>query len=634
MQMGAPWSHSRDTSLKRRGRRSLLALLVVSVMSGTLALTMSPASAALDRSLVDRPDDLTGNQVHIMYVLASDSPDRSLDTNGVIEHSVESFDGWLRARTQNRGLRLDTYQGSLDVTFVRLSLTEAQLNSYGLFLVSHIESELINRGLVTANKVYGVYYDGVSTASCGGGAWPPELVGSVGAIYVRGQIPGYVPCDTQGFAGMGEQPRYLDVALLHELMHTLGFVARCAPHQAAAGVSDDPNDLMWSGTGNWMPGGTINATLDTGNDDYFGHHNVGCLDLTYSPYLTGSATPSGYLAVNPTRLVDTRIGLGVPAGRVRGGSVTRVQTAGSAAVALNLTVTNAAGSGYLTAFPCDGPIPTASNLNFTPGQTIANTTVSKTGLGGAVCIYSSALTDLIVDINGLFTGSAYTPVSPRRLLDTRSQGGAVADGSVTVVPTTADGGSSAVTVNVTVTNPTDNGYVTSYPCGTTPPNASNLNFTRGQTIANLAITKIGAGGAICIFSSVATDLIVDFNGSFASGSGYSPVDPTRVVDTRAGTGAVLAQLAAGTTISVPIASRLPGSSAATVNLTVTNTHGGGYLTAFPCGTSLPNASNLNFGEGQTIANLSITKVGADGAICIFTSATTDLVVDLNGGFGG
>jgi hypothetical protein len=113
-------------------------------------------------------------------------------------------------------------------------------------------------------------------------------------MYLNG-LPNFaVPCGANRFAGPGDAPGYLEISMLHEIMHTLGFVATCAPNQWRAGhVSDDPNDLIWAGDGVWVPDGWTAVKLDAGNDDYYKHSNPGCLDLNDSPYLQqpGDMTP-------------------------------------------------------------------------------------------------------------------------------------------------------------------------------------------------------------------------------------------------------------------------------------------------------------------------------------------------------
>jgi hypothetical protein len=69
--------------------------------------------------------------------------------------------------------------------------------------------------------------------------------------------------------------------VLHEIIHTLGFVAECAPHHTRAGhVSDYSTDLMYAGSEPWKP-----ESLDIGHDDYYGHSRAGCPDLADSAYL-------------------------------------------------------------------------------------------------------------------------------------------------------------------------------------------------------------------------------------------------------------------------------------------------------------------------------------------------------------
>jgi hypothetical protein len=162
---------------------------------------------------------------------------------------------------------------------------------------------------------------------------------------------------------------------------------------------------------------------------------------------------------------------------------------------------------------------------------VPNAVVTKIGAGGKICLYTQSATDLIADINGYFpAGSSYTSLVPARLLESRTDPGLAtvdgqslgvgvrAPGSVTEVQVTGRAGvpadASAVVLNVTVTGAQGPGYVTVYPCGGNPPNASNLNYVAGSTVPNAVVTKIGAGGKICLYTQSATDLIADINGYF------------------------------------------------------------------------------------------------------------------------
>ena len=180
----------------------------------------------------------------------------------------------------------------------------------------------------------------------------------------------------------------------------------------------------------------------------------------------------------------------------------------------------------MTVYQCGQPLPTASNLNFSGGQTIANLVVARANHpqgnqypAGAVCFYSSSPTHLIVDVLATIDlGAAHRPLaSPARLLDTRNGIGSPASkvgvGDVLVLPVTGQVGipssATAVALNVTVTAPDEAGFVTVYPCGQDVPNASNLNFTAGQTIPNLVIAHVGQNGSICFVTSARTHLIAD-----------------------------------------------------------------------------------------------------------------------------
>ena len=184
--------------------------------------------------------------------------------------------------------------------------------------------------------------------------------------------------------------------------------------------------------------------------------------------------------------------------------------------------------GYITAYPCGAPRPNASSVNGVAGATVANLVISKIGDGGTVCLFSQSPTHLIADVNGYFApGGSYVPLVPARLQDTRlgfstvdgqSAGtGIVPLGSVTSLQVVGRGGvpdATTVVLNVTVTEPGAPGYITVYPCGIDPPNASNLNYATGQTVANGALVKVGTGGMVCLYNSQATHLIVDVTGYF------------------------------------------------------------------------------------------------------------------------
>ena len=257
---------------------------------------------------------------------------------------------------------------------------------------------------------------------------------------------------------------------------------------------------------------------------------------------------------NPTRILDTRNGIGAPLAALGANQTLELGTTGVAgvpgtvdAVVLNMTAVNARTAGFATVYPCGEQRPDASNLNFVAGQTIPNLVIAKPGTGGKVCIFSDTTIDVLADVAGYFpAGSDFTPIAnPTRILDTRNGIGAplaalganqtleLGTTGVAGVPGTVD----AVVLNMTAVNARTAGFATVYPCGEQRPDASNLNFVAGQTIPNLVIAKPGTGGKVCIFSDTTIDVLADVAGYFPAGSDFTPIaNPTRILDTRNGIG--------------------------------------------------------------------------------------------------
>lgn len=358
-----------------------------------------------------------------------------------------------------------------------------------------------------------------------------------------------------------------------------------------------------------------------------------------------------YTAAAPQRILDTRIGLGASVVRVPAGGVLTLTVAGAAgvpanatAVAINLTVVDPCGAGFVTAYPCGSARPTASNVNVVAHTPSSNLAVVGVGTGGAVCLSPSVGAQLVVDLQGWFgpSGSRFVAVSPRRVLDTRTgEGGTVrlTAGQEVAFSTGVPVSASAAALNLTVTGASGNGYLTAYPCGTTPPTTSNVNYLAGQTIAGMALVPVGAGGSVCLRSFVGADVIADLAGWFSpAGTGLDPVVPVRLADTRAaGIAGTPAKLLPGQRLVLDVAGIDAAASptrAAILNLTAVTPTGSGYLRAWPCAAGEPNTSNLNFTAGQVVPNLAAVAADAGGTVCVTTSVPTDVVVDAFGVFGG
>jgi len=285
-----------------------------------------------------------------------------------------------------------------------------------------------------------------------------------------------------------------------------------------------------------------------GTIDLFNGSGAGIINLLadVQGYYSGGATPSmagTFQPVVTSRLLDTRSGLGAAPAPVPGKSAMSFFVAGTggvpvgaSAVALNLTVTNTSGRGFITAYPGQTPLPPTSNLNFVGGQTVANMVVVPVGNDGHVNLYNGAAGSvaLVADVLGYYLGGnagalgtlALLPL--QRIFDTRTtqpRSILAARGTTTLQVSGAGGiptsGVAAVAINVTVINPAAAGYLSVYPAGITRPRISNMNFLPVQTVANLVVVPVGASGSITLYngSGGPMSLAVDVVGLFWDGSG-------------------------------------------------------------------------------------------------------------------
>jgi len=399
-----------------------------------------------------------------------------------------------------------------------------------------------------------------------------------------------------------------------------------------------------------------------GPDDQYGY---GLVDPTYAlggaprPALT-SPSYGEYHALVPARILDTRDGTGGTSGPVGPGQtiVPRmtgnggVPSTGVSAVVVNVTATRPTGESFLTAYPADSPRPLASNLNFVGGQTVPNLVHVKLDPDGYVALYNQAgSTHVLADVLGWYSdvsgarGSRFSSLPPSRVLDTRNlPEGSVGPGQDRGLVVTGRGGVpstgvSAVVLNVTATRPTAEGYLTVHPTGS-QPYASNLNFLPGQTVPNLAIAKVGLDalgqGSVSFFNSTGNvHVIADVVGWYGAepggvGSRFRPASPVRILDTRTGlggtSGAVGQQQSVGARVTGVGGVPEERVSAVVMNVTATRPTAEGYLTVYPAGSPVPNASNLNFLPGQTVPNLAIAKVGLDHRVGAYNAAGSTFVI--------
>jgi len=403
---------------------------------------------------------------------------------------------------------------------------------------------------------------------------------------------------------------------------------------------------------------------------------------TYDGFLLGVQYPGvqpialAFFTLTPCRIADTRVGFGfsgafgppsLVAGATRSFPIPQSACevpATAPAYSLNLAVIPPGPLAYLTAWPTGSATPQVATLNSVNGAIVDNAAIVKAGTAGAISLFASNDTDVVIDINGYFAppnapqGLAFYPVTPCRVADTRAGfgftgpfgppslvGGATRDfgmpDSSCPIPPSAQ----AYSVRMTVVAPGPLVYLTTWPAGQPLPNVATLNAPNGGVVGNEAIVPAGNSGAISVFASDDTDLTIDINGYFAAPGSpgalyFYPLAPCRVADTRTGFGFSGSfgppSLIGEASRNFPMPSSACGipysAQAYSLNVTAIPTNSEGFLTAYPSGQTVPNTATVNFENGGVVGSAAIVPAGASGAISVFASSSTDLVIDINGYF--
>jgi hypothetical protein len=379
--------------------------------------------------------------------------------------------------------------------------------------------------------------------------------------------------------------------------------------------------------------------------------------------------PSGsfFHALVPARVLNSRAGLdnvGAYDTPWTTGTIRSVAVGGlvgvpvdATAVVLNVTVADTTGSSFLTLWPTGAPQPTASSLNWVPGEVVPNAVTVKLGAGGSVSVFNfSGNVNVIVDVAGYYdstAGDGFTALTPVRILNSSSGAdnvGAfntpwntgttrtVAVGGSTGVPADAD----SVVLNVTVVHTTGSSFLTLWPAGADRPAASSLNWVPGEVIPNAVTVELGASGAISVFNlSGNADVVIDVAGYYQSGTGkqFHPLAPGRILNSRSGadnvgafntpwTTGTIRTVATGGLVGVPA-----NATAVVENVTVADTTGSSFLTLWPAGAGKPTASNLNWIPGEVIPNAVTVKLGVSGQVSAYNfSGSTNVIIDVAGYF--
>jgi hypothetical protein len=460
------------------------------------------------------------------------------------------------------------------------------------------------------------------------------------------------------------------------------------------GVSVTPSDVTPTSFSFTAPAGAGYVTLQASDAE------GSSLEDANAGYVYAGLT--SYQPLTPFRVLDTRSATCIQcgSGALLPGETATLQVtgyvdpttresvpAGATAVVLNVVAVAASGGSYLTVYPAGTGRPVASNLNFGPTNT-ANLVVVAVGQGGAEQIYNSlGSLDVVADVEGYFTGSSgsqgeFHAIQPLRVCDTRlgelanpcndqgTQDLALGPGQTLKVDLAAvtsaqgdipsDGTAEAAVLNLTAVAGSQGTYLSVYPtnpqglCSTpsqVPPPSSTLNVNAATNQANRVFAQLGpasSGGPdtdVCVYNSQGTvDVILDANGWFGAGSAgagtlFQVLGPTRICDTRAGTGTECSgdSLTAGGILSVQVtgAGGIPsgGVLAVIANLTAVDGSAGTYLTAYPGGGATPLASDLNVSAGNNLPNLAVVELPGSGSLDLYNSlGTIDAILDVAGWF--
>ncbi len=427
-------------------------------------------------------------------------------------------------------------------------------------------------------------------------------------------------------------------------------------------------DVPGAGTGTLQ--GTGGLGINTAGNITGSYLDAG--NVAHGFVASGAAAPAlQFVAVTPCRLEDTRPHYG-GSGPIQGGTFQTfnlpqlAQTKGcadlssAAAYSLNIAVVPQGPLGYLTIWPTGESRPGVATLNSLDGRIKANAAVVPAGTQGAVNVYVTQTTNVVIDIDGYFAAAgssslAFYPLTPCRVADTRKStfpqglgppflsGQTARDfpvlSSECNIPTIAQ----AYSLNLAaVPYPSLGhplGYLEVWPTGQMPANpVSTLNNLTGTIVANAALVPAGTGGDITVFPSNDTDLVIDVNGYFApagaGGLSLYPATPCRVIDTRKiGSGQPFTGLL-NPPVNVEGSPCEPPSTAQAYvfNATVVPMGPLGYLTLWENDPMhQPVVSTLNALDGWITNNMAIVPT-ADGKIDAYASGITQLILDISSYF--
>lgn len=222
------------------------------------SVSVMPARSSQERFTADRPDDeVNPDQLHAIYMVAADGTDRRLDEFGIIGHSVDAAQRWMREQTGGGELIFDMHNGVLDVSFIRMPQSKQELYGYDQRLLLGATREAL-KSAGFSEKNYVIFFDALTSIRQVCGLAPPRQ-----AHIFLGECPGRLADAPSAHATA------LDLTVTHEILHLAGLVDIKAPHHVGADHVNDHHDDLMSAYYNYDASRVI---LDFGRDDYFGEN--------------------------------------------------------------------------------------------------------------------------------------------------------------------------------------------------------------------------------------------------------------------------------------------------------------------------------------------------------------------------
>ncbi|SCG48574.1 hypothetical protein [Micromonospora halophytica] len=387
-------------------------------------------------------------------------------------------------------------------------------------------------------------------------------------------------------------------------------------------------------------------------------------------------TTGAYYPLSPYRLMDTRSGLGGKTGKIgplskfdlqvsgRGG----IPASGVGAVVLNVTIVNPTADSFVTAYPAGEARPDASSVNFAKGWLGSNNVTVKLGSGGKVSVYNrNGYTDVVVDVVGFYAkddtmvdrnGGQYEWHYPARVFDTRNDpegkppAGTVLEYSLSFEDQDQHAHIKSLVLNLTAVAPASAGYLTAWSGAGSRPVSSTVNYGAGVNVPNLAFVRttpclatdgwcITGAPKFKIYTHAAAHVLVDFVGLVDDGYSplglrFSPMSPTRIVDSRINLG-ISGALGAGSVASVtpPGGMITDATEVLVMNLTAVKPTKNTVLTVWPDDPEIlkPETSNLNPYANQIVSNAVPAVIYPYGAFNVHNlTGTTHVVADVVGTF--